>query len=296
MERSFIDGMCAVLSDALQIDYKGHLVSGVSGGCINRAGHLSDGTVDYFFKMNRESAFDMFAAEASGLEAMAKLGHVVVPKPICSGVSDGRAFLVMEWLELGHRGSSAEMGRALAAFHHGGVGASFGFERDNFIGATPQQNTRETDWASFFVKWRLDALVARAEVAGGGFPRYPRLRELALEVLNAHVCEPVLVHGDLWSGNAGFLKDGRPCIFDPAPYYGDREVDLAMSELFGGFPADFYQAYEAQWPTAVGREWRRLLYNLYHIINHFILFGGGYLSQANQMIEQLLQSADKSWV
>lgn len=293
MDASFINSMSEVIADRLGEAFQGQLVHAVSGGCINRAGKISDGNRTYFFKMNRAEQYTMLEAESRGLALMAQIGGIAVPKPLCVGVAEGRAFLVMEWFEFQRGGDSQAQGRALAAFHRAGQGHRFGLEFDNFIGSTSQLNTVSETWSEFFLRYRLDDQVARVSAQGGTLKHYQQLRQVAESVLSCHKPVPSFVHGDLWSGNVGFLHDGQPCIFDPAPYYGDREVDLAMSELFGGFNQAFYEGYESIWPTPEGRQWRRKLYNLFHILNHFVLFGGSYLAQANQEIEQLLQMADK---
>ncbi len=174
---------------------------------------------------------------------------------------------------------------------HGRKGKGFGFVQDNFIGTTAQPNAWNNDWIDFWREQRLGfQLRLAAENGYGG-----QLKNLGEKLLNTlpaffdgYIPQPSLLHGDLWSGNHAFLADGTPTIFDPASYYGDRECDLAMTELFGGFPADFYTAYRAEWPLHEGYETRRDLYNLYHILNHANLFGGGYVKQAEQMMQRLL--------
>lgn len=166
----------------------------------------------------------------------------------------------------------------------------FGFAQDNFIGTTPQPNAWTDDWVMFWREQRLGFQLRLAAQNGYG----GQLQSLGQKLLNAlpaffesYTPQPALLHGDLWSGNHAFLADGTPVIFDPAPYYGDRECDLAMTELFGGYPADFYAAYRAAWPLDAGYAARKDLYNLYHILNHANLFGGGYASQAEQMMQRL---------
>jgi len=163
----------------------------------------------------------------------------------------------------------------------------FGWNQNNTIGSTPQINNWTSNWAEFFAEYRLGYQFQLARRRGGHFPQQDRLLA-AIGKLLEHQPQPSLVHGDLWGGNASISKSGEPVIFDPATYVGDREVDIAMTELFGGFPPAFYRGYNEVWPMDSGYKQRKTLYNLYHILNHFNLFGGGYCSQANRMIEQIL--------
>ena len=165
----------------------------------------------------------------------------------------------------------------------------FGWERDNTIGATHQANAWREDWITF---WREQRLGFQLELVGRhGYTGLQRHGERLLDrfqVLIDHDPLPSLLHGDLWGGNISYDNTGEPVIFDPAVYYGDHKADLAMTELFGGFGSDFYAAYRAAWPLDAGYPTRKMLYNLYHILNHTNLFGGGYAGQAQGMIERLL--------
>ncbi|MGB7551997.1 MAG: fructosamine kinase family protein, partial [Chromatiaceae bacterium] len=183
----------------------------------------------------------------------------------------------------------AEAGRRLAHLHRQSQ-ARFGWDRDNFIGSTPQPNAEAQDWASFWQTRRLGPQLNLALAQGFGGRLQDRGRRLgeACPALIDHSPQPSLLHGDLWSGNMAFDAAGQPVLFDPAVYYGDREADLAMTELFGGFGADFQAAYREAWPLDPGYQVRRDLYNLYHILNHLNLFGAGYLGQALGMIDRLL--------
>jgi fructosamine-3-kinase len=163
----------------------------------------------------------------------------------------------------------------------------FGWEQNNTIGSTPQLNNWTSDWVEFFAEYRIGYQFQLAQRRGGHFPQQEQLIAAIPKLLN-HQPQPSLVHGDLWGGNAAVTTSGEPVILDPATYIGDREVDLAMTELFGGFPAAFYRGYNEAWLLDDGYKQRKTLYNLYHILNHFNLFGGGYASQANRMIEQIL--------
>jgi protein-ribulosamine 3-kinase len=228
-----------------------------------------------FLKDGAPERADAFAAEADGLEALR--AHVRVPRVLDRGVKDGKAFILLEQLDLKRGGDYAQLGRMLAVLHRQ-TGPRFGWHRDNYIGLSPQQNGWCDDWTQF---WRERRIRPQAERAGVEV-RLDRIQQL----LENHRVQPSLLHGDLWSGNAGFTKDG-PVIFDPAAYYGDREADLAMTELFGGFPSEFYDAYNEVLPLAPGYEKRKHLYNLYHLLNHLNLFGGGYLGQVKTTLRLL---------
>ncbi|CAK0743803.1 putative ketoamine kinase slr1563 [Gammaproteobacteria bacterium] len=262
----------------------------IGGGCINQAVCLGDGDQQVFVKFNQSQHLGMFEAEAAGLTALAGAGGLRVPTPFCTGVVDGQAFLAMEFLSLGspNRDSAARGGRGLAALHRH-TGPNFGWERDNTIGSTPQRNAWSASWQDFWGEQRLGFqldLAARHGQGGRLQRQGERLMERFPALLDPHTV-PSLLHGDLWGGNLGHVA-GEPVIFDPAVYYGDREADLAMTELFGGFDPAFYAAYREAWPLAPGYPQRRLLYNLYHVLNHLNLFAGGYLRQAESMMDRLL--------
>lgn len=261
----------------------------ISGGSINQAFRITDGDRDYFLKLNQAAQYAMFEAEALGLREMAETQTIRVPKPICWGTAERSCYIVMEYLPLGNssRDSWYQMGQDLAAMHRVTSDRGFGWQRNNTIGDTPQKNPWTLDWVEFFVEHRLRYQFQLAD-RRGTFRRHEELLAAVPSLLAGHTPEPSLVHGDLWSGNASVTADGTPVILDPATYYGDREVDIAMSELFGRFPQPFYDGYDAAYALESGYETRKILYNLYHILNHFNLFGGGYGSQAQRMIDHLL--------
>lgn len=264
--------------------------SSTGGGCINQSLVLESDESRWFLKFNSADLLDMFEAEADGLAALAE-GPIRVPRPLCSGISGQRAWLVLEYLPMGHgRGeSAAEAGRQLARLHAMTV-ESFGWSRDNYIGATPQFNDWHSSWPEFWRTQRLEPQLEmlKAKGMGGAWLRdADRLIERLPELLG-HQPKASLLHGDLWSGNLAYGEGGEPLIYDPAVYYGDRETDLAMTELFGGFGQEFYRSYEEVWPLDPGYPRRKRLYNLYHILNHANLFGGGYLGQAQRIISDLL--------
>lgn len=286
------DRIAAAIADATGIAFQPDAPEPIGGGCINRAVRLHDGQRSFFVKINDASAAAMFDAEREGLAELGAAGALRVPAPIVDGTANGIAFIVLEDIPMGRLrgGGWAVLGEQLAALH-GRTAERFGWHRDNTIGSTPQRNDWREDWLTF---WRDRRLGDQLELArdngldGEVFRRGQRLRERLDAVLAGHAPRPSLLHGDLWSGNVAADADGNPVLFDPAVYYGDREADLAMTELFGRFDQQFYDAYQFAWPLPPGYARRRTLYNLYHILNHFNLFGGAYAPQAATMIDELL--------
>ncbi|MGD8843616.1 MAG: fructosamine kinase family protein [Gammaproteobacteria bacterium] len=262
----------------------------VGGGDINQAYRVESSQGPFFVKLNDADRLDMFAAEAEGLEELSQAESLRIPRPVIWGVAGGQAFLVLEYLEFGGSGSMAALGEGLAAQHRV-TADEFGWYRDNTIGSTHQPNRHSSDWSTFWAEQRLGFQVGLAVARGAG-QRLQERSELLIEALPALMDgrrpEASLLHGDLWSGNYAYTRAGEPAIFDPAVYYGDREADLAMTELFGGFGREFYAAYQHAWPLDSGYRTRKKLYNLYHILNHYNIFGGGYLGQAQGMIDWLL--------
>jgi fructosamine-3-kinase len=268
------------------------------GGDISVAFTLTDNSRAFFVKTQPASVppagnagrLTLLEAEAAGLAELAAARAVRVPQVICQGSADGSAYLVLEYLPLDGRGDAALLGRQLAQQHRM-TAARFGGSYDNWIGATPQPNAWLDDWVEFWRARRLGFQLERAahNGYGGALQRDGDTLMTRLDdFFTGYRPQPALLHGDLWGGNHGFVADGTPVIFDPATYYGDRECDLAMSELFGGFASGFHAAYREAWPLDAGYATRRTLYNLYHILNHANLFGGGYAAQAHRMILQLL--------
>ena len=255
----------------------------VTGGCIHRCYRAMRDGQPVFLKLNDRGSADAFAAEADGLRALRGAG-ARAPEPIAHGVAGEEAYLLMEWLELGSRGDFAALGAMLAAMHRT-RGERYGWARDNYIGFTGQENGAIAQWAEFWRRRRLEPQLALASRNGHRLEAPPVWR-----LLEGHQPAASLLHGDLWSGNAGFLAGGAPALFDPAVYYGDREADLAMTELFGGFPEEFYEAYSEVWPLDAGYELRKQLYNLYHLLNHLNLFGGGYLAQVRATLRLLARA------
>ncbi len=288
-----IEAITAAIAEHTGTPFTACSASPVGGGSIHGAWHLHDGLRHYFVKTNDLAAAPVFAAEARGLQALSAAGAVRTPTFITRGNTASQAFLVLGFLPLAalDRQSGARLGAALAELHRR-TGESFGWPEDNFIGATLQRNATHASWPHFFGDRRLRPQLQLAlkngmdkTLAAKGEAVIERCGGLFIDYRPA----ASLLHGDLWSGNAAQTGDGTPVIFDPACYYGDRETDIAMAELFGGFPTSFQAGYRAAWPLDPGYETRKPLYNLYHILNHFNLFGGAYRGQAQRMIEGLLK-------
>ncbi|MFZ9215927.1 MAG: fructosamine kinase family protein [Vulcanococcus sp.] len=281
-------------------------LSPVGGGCIHSAWRLElqDGRV-CFAKTNQADLLPVLEAEADGLRALRQTldapRPLQIPEPLALGLAGREAVLLLSWLELQsspQRGSQhdsawGELGAGLAQLHRSslrGGDERFGWGQDNFLGSALQPNRWNGSWADFFCQERLGHQLRWAARSGRSLPQGEALLKEAAGWLADHKPEPCLVHGDLWSGNAGQLRDGGGAIFDPAVYRGDREVDLAMAQLFGGFPASFFAGYQRCWPLPPGHQQRVELYNLYHLLNHANLFGGSYWQQSAACIQSLLCS------
>jgi fructosamine-3-kinase len=261
----------------------------VAGGDINATYRLKTSSGQVFIKINSASKQSMFEAESEGLLELAKSQSIRVPEPLCYGAAGSDSYLIMENLQLGGSVDAARLGQNLADLHRvtqiDKGQPRYGWFRDNTIGSTPQVNDYEDSWSTFWTKHRLGHQLALALSKGAdrqAVQKGERLCENLADFFSGYTPEAS------WSGNYAFDQTGRPVIFDPAVYYGDRETDLAMTELFGGFPSNFYSAYNETYPLDEGYATRKTLYNLYHILNHYNLFGGGYLSQASNMIDRLL--------
>lgn len=262
----------------------------VGGGCINEALRVSGDAQSYFVKLNQARELPMFEAEFESLEVIAATKSIRAPAPIAVGKTMDKSWLMLEDMEMGYACDDKLLGQNLAEMHlHGGK--SFGWTADNFIGTTAQPNTRTQDWVMFWSECRLGyqlELAARSGFSRRAVVKGHQLQQRLGVFFENYQPLPALLHGDLWSGNWSGGPEGRPVIFDPASYYGDHESDLAMMTLFGSPSALFFDAYKAVFPIDSGYARRALLYNLYHVLNHFNLFGGGYGRQAESMIDRLL--------
>lgn len=284
--------IAAQISLATEMPFVAEKISSVGGGCVNETYRIEGSGQRFFVKLNNANSLDMFAAEAAGLQEIHGSRTLRVPMPVCWEKNRFKAWLVLEYLSMGGvtAADATALGSGLAAMHRLSS-QKFGWERENTIGATPQINEFSSDWVSFWREFRLGYQLKLAQVNGYSGKLQTQGEQLMVR-LESFFPGPKpaasLLHGDLWSGNYGFDSAGQPVLFDPAVYYGDRETDIAMTELFGGFSAIFYAAYREAYPLDPGYATRKTLYNLYHILNHLNLFGGGYLHQAEQMMRRLL--------
>jgi fructosamine-3-kinase len=269
-------------------------VSHLGGGCINETVRLTgtDGAA-WFVKSGTSPDTSVFAAEFDGLQALADTQTIRVPKPLVYGEAEGQAWFAMELLQLGgaQRDSQEQLGRQLAALHRVEQ-PHFGWHRDNTIGSTQQRNPRSDDWIDFWREHRLGFQLELAERGGTRFKGSDRLVDRLDDLFVDFEPRPSLLHGDLWSGNIGFLGDGAPVIFDPACYFGDREAEFGIVVMFGGFTPDFHRGYESIWPHDEGFARRLPLYELYHTLNHLNIFGTSYTAACQHLIDQLLADLD----
>jgi len=266
----------------------------LGGGCINHASKLETNIGNLFLKWNACCDTDMFIREAEGLKELAKAAdrYLKVPEVLCSEyVTDNPGFLVLEYIQPGYgRENDDEMlGRGLAKVHQF-ASDKFGFYSNNYCGATPQNNKYSDSWAKFFCEQRLryllDLIQKHRPMPGHLFKDFEKLLD-KIPNLVPKTSIPVLIHGDLWSGN--YMNTGQgPALIDPAAYYADREMEFAIITMFGGFSSRFYSAYNEVSPLEP--DWRRRneLYQLYHVLNHYYLFGGGYLQQALSIISRFV--------
>ena len=286
LRQKIAESICYATGQPFTIEF----LSGTSGGCINSAYIATGDNQGYFIKTNRYDAITMFEAERQALDEIAATNTIRVPVPVCTGQYNDQSWLVLEKLHLQSQGSQQQLGKQLAAMHRV-TAPEYGWIRENTIGSTPQINTQSDSWIDFFRDRRLGYQLSLA--AKNGCSRSLQksgesLMEYISDFFDSYQPQASLLHGDLWGGNYAFMQTGEPVIFDPALYYGDRETDMAMTELFVGFSNTFRAAYENCWPLDSGYPIRKHLYNCYHVLNHFNLFGGGYALQAENLIHRLL--------
>lgn len=262
-----------------------------SGGDINQAVRLQTAGADYFVKWHTKSPPEMFPLEAKGLRLLAGATDLKIPAVIAA--NDDPAYLVLEWLEQGRKTQATDvaLGEGLAALHLNHA-EQHGLDHDNYIALLYQPNTQTGSWAFFYGEQRIRAqmnIARKANKLSSGLEQdletlINRLPQLVPET------EASLMHGDLWGGNVMVLEGGHPAIIDPAVYYGHREVELAMTELFGGFSREFYDAYNSVYPIDKGYNQRRSLYQLYPMMTHMNLFGGGYTSRVQSIVRQYMST------
>ena len=284
------EDVATAIAKETQTSFILHSESNIAGGCINEARRLESTTGEvYFVKANSADFLRLFEAEAKALTEIASTRTVRVPDPVCHGISGNQSFLVMEFLETGRDGGSAQrkLGQDLARLHRMEQ-PHFGWKIDNAIGATHQPNPASDDWITFYREHRLVHQFDLAQKKGQSFHGVESLIKRLPDLFGEYKPWPSLLHGDLWGGNFSVDTEGQPYVFDPASYYGDREADIAFTYMFGGFSKDFYKGYEEIFPLDPGFEIRKTLYNLYHELNHYNLFGGGYARSAQSSINHLL--------
>lgn len=294
------ESIAAIVSDKLSQALTFSDITSVSGGDIHQSFRVVDKATQqaFFIKLNNLKRQSLLQAEAQSLEAISAVKSIKTPQILLCDTSAHYAFLIMEYLPLALKPLADEeylLGQQLAHLHKKSekvaLERQYGFDHDNFIGLSPQKNQWHSKWSEFWINERLQPQLELAYQ--NGFASDLRLLETNLlaatnKLLKPHQPESVLLHGDLWAGNKAFLQDGQPVIFDPASYYGDRETDIAMTELFGGFSASFYEGYRSVWSLSEAYGQRKKLYNLYHMINHLNLFGSGYLPQVKTTIHSLI--------
>jgi len=284
--------LAEVVAAALGWELEGSRLRTVAGGSAATVCTLENGRRRACIKFVPLADQTMLDREHEGLVALAASEAVRVPKVLGQGHSGEMAWLALEWLEFGEPDNIgfARLGTELAALHRV-TDARHGWPEDNFIGAGAQINTPDADWNRFFRDHRLAPQLDRLgrHTAGFGIADRKRLLETWQRRHGSHQPDASLLHGDLWRGNVGMLADGRPVVFDPAVHYGDRECDLAMADLFGGFDPAFFASYQAAWPLPPGWRGRRRFYQLYHLLNHANLFGGHYIEICRKLIGDLVR-------
>ena len=267
-------------------------VRSVTGGCIHEAYLYTSSSGEIFFiKLNQVSFLEHFKQEAFALKAIQKTQTIRTPMVLGWGSTLKNSFLALEYIDMNStskkRGQSI-LGEHLAAMHQT-LSDRFGWFDNNFIGATPQINPWSVDWVEFYTIHRLEYQFRFAQNSRGySFKKSDALLSSVPDYFKSYKPVASLLHGDLWSGNVAFQKEETPVIYDPACFYGDRECEIAFTQMFGGFDSSFYLAYENRWPLDSGFKRRIKLYNLYHYLNHFNLFGPSYLDETEQIISILI--------
>ncbi|MGR5409110.1 fructosamine kinase family protein [Vibrio sp. PNB22_8_1] len=278
------------LSDTLLFEYQIKEKVRLSGGDISESYMINDGAQRYFVKINDRDFLAKFEVEAESLHLLRKTSTLFVPEVVLVGKTKSHSFLILNYLPtkpLEDPKNCYKFGQQLAQLHLWGEQKEFGFDTDNYIGSTIQPNQWHKKWCVFFAEQRIGWQLQLLKEKGITLVDIDDFINVVKLHLANHAPEPSLLHGDLWNGNVA-LTPFDPICFDPACYWGDRECDIAMTELFGGFLPEFYQGYESVTPLPLGYEERKDIYNLYHILNHCNLFGGHYLEQAQSSISNIM--------
>ena len=265
----------------------------VGGGCIHKAWciHFQNGK-RVFAKSNHIDNINMFKFEReclSVLNRFADKSYIVVPKTLDLFSYQNISILCLEWIDL-KQSQQNLLGKGLALLHKSSSECSpkkFGWEEDGFIGSSTQRKGWESNWGEFFVKYRLKPQLIQAKEWGVRVDDYEDVLKYLSSYLNDHHPRISIVHGDLWSGNCGITKNSLGSLYDPASYWADREVDISMTKLFGGFSREFYQGYEEIWPLDKFSKDRIDIYNLYHLLNHANIFGGTYKKNSLKTLKDL---------
>ncbi len=271
-----------------QEDQSINTLTRVNGGDICESFQLRLGNSAYFVKTHHKTPQNMFRKEAHSLNIIARATQSA-PKVICEGKCADTSFPILSYIEMHTTGDEKRLGELVAKLHTS-TADQFGWIEDNYIGLTLQRNDLMSSWSQFWWDMRLAPQIHMAIEKGyKALNQYQApLKEAVTTQLSDHKITPTLLHGDLWSGNKGYDTNGKPIIYDPACYYGDPEVDIAMTELFGGFGTVFYESYYQLHPKKSGYTDRKPIYNLYHILNHLNLFGEGYFQESERMIRTIL--------
>lgn len=276
------------ISQHTGIDFICNHTREVSNGDSHQAFKISNGKHQYFVKVNEKHQLANFEAESEGLKRLAKRSTFRVPGVICSGRIAQHSFLVLEHISIndGNQEAWRQAGVKLATLHQQQSQQMYGWQEDNFIGNTVQSNLWQKKWCQFFAEQRIGMMLQLLAEQGQHLANIEKSICSVKQLLAGHSPAASMLHGDLWRGNIGFHHQ-QPVLFDPAFYYGDRETDIAMTELFSRFPSAFYKGYESIWPLSKDYEYRKSIYQLYHILNHALLFGGHYIESARVMLKNL---------
>jgi fructosamine-3-kinase len=276
------------ISQSIQHDFICDDVREIPDGDSHQTYRVSDGKHRFFVKVNDKLQLANFQAEAEGLQHLNKTQLFKVPNVVTTGVVSGHSFLVLEFIHMTKEEDTSwqSFGHSLAQMHQTHQQQMFGWQEDNFIGRTPQSNQWQKKWCHFYAEQRIGFMLQLLHEKGHHLANIDKIVGSVKKLLAGHNPQASMLHGDLWKGNTGFYK-GQAVIFDPAFYYGDRETDIAMTELFGRFPESFYQAYNDTFPLDDNYQYRKPIYQLYHTLNHALLFEGYYLDSAKSILKNL---------